>query len=299
MSNECFIGVDVGGTWIRVALVDSGLTVLEKAVTPTADILDVADFTDKLAALVLTVDPKKMAKKVAVITPTPWKNGMTHFRDATNVPFLEGVEVSLIAEALPEYVVIFENDVNVVALIESMTDARRGCESLLYITVSTGIGSGIVINNQIWQGAFGYAGEVGNMIVSQRDRDLVLVLEDVCSGLALDVAAKSLYGEDATTKTLFDAYERHDKWALDTMEGWLEIFSDALASLMHVINPEVIVLGGSVIENNPWLIEALRHWTRPKLFENLRPHLVIEPSSYGSDSGVLGGAALCLMYEEF
>ena len=295
MNNKYAIGVDVGGTWVRVALIDEAMNIIKKVATRTSEFENIEEYLVALKRMINEVDETKLATKIGMIVPTPWKDGMTHFRDATNVPFLEGVATEQIKNYFSDHPVFFENDVNVVALLESHVETRSCYESLLYITVSTGIGSGIVINNQIWQGAKGYAGEVGNMIISERDKDLVFVLEDICSGLALDVAAKTFYGGNSISKTLFDAYDQGDEWAIETIDSWFETFSDALASLMHVINPDIFVLGGAVIYHNQWLIEELIHRTKPKLFENLREHLKIELSYYGSDSGVLGGAKLCFM----
>jgi len=289
------IGIDVGGTWVRVARIDEEMKVVKKVAARTSDFTSVNEFLDGLKRMLDEVDAMKIANQIGMVVPTPWKDGMTHLQDATNVPFLEGVAIDQIKKNFPNHTVFFENDVNVVALLESKTPERKSLDSLVYITISSGIGSGMLINGQLWQGAKGYAGEVGNMIVSSGESELVIVLEDVCSGLALDVASKSLYGENATAETLFAAYEHGDEWASDTISAWLETFSDALASLMHVINPDVFVLGGGVITNNEWLVEALCEKTQVKLFENLREHLKIELTYYGEDSGILGGAQLCFL----
>jgi len=291
--NNYAIGIDVGGTWVRVALVDNGMRVINKVVKKTSEFVDELTYLTSLRKMIDQVDESGVASKIGMIVPTPYKEGMTHLQDATNVGILEGITLQRIRDFFADYDVYFENDVNVVALLESKIPVRSRYESLVYITVSTGIGSGIIINNQIWHGANGYAGEVGNMIVSQRDKNVLCVLEDVCSGLALDVAAQTFYGKNATSKSLFEAYMMGDEWAIETIDAWFEAFTDALASLMHVINPDVFVLGGAVIDNNDWLIEELLLKTRPKLFENLRDQLVIEGSHYGSDSGILGGAQLC------
>jgi len=291
--NKQVIGIDVGGTWVRVARIDSEMNVVAKTATKTTSFKTVDEYLTGLSQMISVVDPEQLATEVGMIVPIPWKDGMTHFQDATNVPFLENIAIDDIRNHFPHHQVLFENDVNVVALLESQVETRKKPASLVYITVSTGIGSGIVVNNQIWQGAKGYAGEVGNMTVYERNRNVVALFEDVCSGSALDAIAKTYYGADATSQHLFAAYEQKDDRAIETIDIWLETFSSTLASLMHVINPELFVLGGAVICHNQWLVEEIVSRTRPKLFENLRPHLKVELSYYGSDSGVLGGAHLC------
>lgn len=290
MASKYVIGIDVGGTWIRVGLIDAQLNVIKKTSAKTSNFTNILSYLNGLKEMLQQVDPQKLANQIGMVVPGPFKEQMTHFKDATNVPFLGGVAIAEIRAFFPDYKIVFENDVNVVALLESSRKEYQHLNSLIYMTVSTGIGSGIVINGEIWQGASGYAGEVGNMIVA-RGR----IWEDLCSGLALEKTAKSLYGEDAKAKTLFEAYIQKDKQALEAIQGWFDTFTDALASLIHIINPEILILGGAVIENNPWLIEALKKQTKPKLLENLRENLKIESSHYGSDSGLLGGARLCLI----
>lgn len=289
------IGIDVGGTQIRVALVSENLEIIERVATETRSVTTIDEFVTKIKELITLVDPEKFATRIGVVVPTPWKDDMQYFRDATNVPFLENVAVSDLKAQFPGYELYFENDVNIVALLESQLPHRDKNASLMYITISTGIGSGIVINGQVWQGAHGYAGEVGNMIVSNGDCELNIMLEDVCSGLALDIAAQTLYGPGNNAETLFAAHARGDKYAVDTIDSWFITLSDAFASIMHVINPDTIVLGGSVINNNQWLVKELEDKTRAKLFENLREYLKLELTHYGGDSGILGGAQLCLL----
>ena len=296
--SQYVIGIDVGGTQIRVALVDENLQIVTRESAATRDVTTVDDFVTTIKSMIEIVDPKQLAKTIGIVVPTPWKDDMLYFRDATNVPFLENVLVADLKAQFPNHELFFENDVNIVALLESQLPHRDKNASLMYITISTGIGSGIVINGQVWQGAHGYAGEVGNMIVSNGDCELNIMLEDVCSGLALDIAAQTLYGPGTNAETLFEAHARGDKYAVDTIDSWFITLSDAFASIMHVINPETIVLGGSVINNNQWLIKELADKTRAKLFENLREHLKLELTHYGGDSGIFGGAQLCLIKQK-
>ena len=287
------IGVDVGGTWIRAALVNDKMEVLKKTTAKTMDFTDVKHFLDTLNLMIDEVDEMKIANQIGMVIPTPWKDDMTYFKDVTNVSFLEEVAIEEVKNRFPEHTIFFENDVNVIALLESEIAGRKSYDSLMYITISTGIGSGLVINGKLWQGAQGYAGEVGNIIISEKNKESFTALEDICSGLALDGLAKKTYGNYATAEKLFDEWKKNNELAVDMIDSWIETFSDAIASLMHVINPEVFILGGSVIINNKWLINEIIEKTKPKLFENLREYLNIELSHYEGNSGVLGAAQLC------
>jgi len=220
MSNGV-IGVDIGGTNIRVGFVDEKLQLIRKETARQSQFTNANEMFKYIKEMISKVDAEGKANKIGIAMPVPWKDDVEHIFDATNIPILEKMSVEEIRAYFPGYDVYFENDVNVIGLLESRYGASRGYKHSMYITISTGIGSGIVFNNEIFHGAHGYAGEIGSMIVS----DHVGSLELLCSGQALENASKNLYGNDATTRLLFEKYQANDKYAVDVMNLWIERFS--------------------------------------------------------------------------
>ncbi|MFF2447526.1 ROK family protein [Neobacillus sp. NPDC058068] len=288
------IGVDIGGTNIRVGLISSDFQLLKKETAMTSDYQSAKEFFEHIRLMIERIDIHKEAKKIGIALPVPWKDGMEKFQDATNIPFLENASVSEIKVNFPGYELYFENDVNAIALLESHHGASKNSKHSMYITVSTGIGSGIILNNSIYRGTNGYAGEIGSMIISDINKNHFLryygTLESLCSGIALEEESIKLYGNGATAKYLFEQYHHGDESAYEVVEAWINYFSSALASLMQTIDPEVFVLGGAVIYHNQWLIDKLIEPTKNKVFAQLKDKVKIEIAKFGPDVGIIGAS---------
>jgi glucokinase len=290
------IGVDIGGTNIRAGLISSDFQLLKKETAMTSDYQSANELFEHIRLMIERIDIHKEAKKIGIALPVPWKDGMEKFQDATNIPFLENASVSEIKANFPGYDLYFENDVNAIALLESHHGASINYEHSMYITVSTGIGSGIILNHSLYRGTNGYAGEIGSMIISDINKQHCLLykgtLESLCSGIALEEESIKLYGKGATAQYLFKQYQHGDESACEVVEAWVDYFSSALASLMQTIDPEVFVLGGAVILNNPWLIDKLIEQTRMKVLDQLKDKVQIRISKFGPDTGIIGAGYL-------
>lgn len=292
------IGIDIGGTNIRVGFVKENLTLVRKEAALTCRFQNADEMFINIKEMIGKVDPEKNARIIGIALPAPWKNETEIISDATNIPCLESVAIKQIKSFLSEYDVYVENDVNVISLLESEHGASKGFRQSIYITVSTGIGGGIIINNEIHHGAHGYAGEIGSMIVSDTKKNNSTLydgtLESLCSGKALEYESKALYGMDATTELLFEKYAKEDAKALEAIHLWVNYFSSAIASLMQTFDPDIFVLGGAVIINNPWLIEKVIVSVKQKVFQNLKDKVQIVSSQFGPDAGLIGAGYLSL-----
>ena len=288
------IGIDVGGTHTRVALIDEQLCIIKQSIVSTQQFEVADDFLKQVALMVDEVDALRLADKIGVVLPAPWHARQEAITDITNVLYLEGLEISGFRSYFPNHTLSFENDVNVVALLETAHGVTSGLANVLYITVSTGVGSGMVLNGHLYHGAKGYAGEVGSMYILGTDE----TFESRCSGLALDAKSRKLYGKHADARALFEKYALGDSLAVDVIDVWLSQVADALASLIHILNPDVIILGGAVISHNAWVIEAIAPLVEKKVFAGLRGQTKVVCSHYGADSGVLGAANLVFELEE-
>jgi glucokinase len=288
--SESIIGIDIGGTNVRVGLLNQQLELINKETAFTTDFDTSEAFLLKVKSMVRHIDPYKRAVCIGIALPIPWKKRKHIISDATNVPCLEDVAFEKIRSLFPEYKVYFENDVNVIALLESdycVKNIDKKHKNLVYITVSTGIGSGVIINRTIYHGSNGYAGEIGSMIVSGGEEN-VRTLEEICSGTALNEESIRLYGENATAELLFEKYLENETEAVTVIESWKEYLSRGLAAVVQMVDPDVVILGGSVILNNQWLIEALTEKTREKVLGHLADKVNLVVSRYGTDAGVIG-----------
>ncbi len=289
--DEYFIAVDIGGTNLRFALVDKALNIVKRTHLRTGDISSRAEFLEVLSREIKEISRGCNAKKVAIILPAPYKKESTALVDVTFIPCIEGLEYSEIKSALSGYVVSFENDVNVIALLESKVGVGKGSNCLVYITFSTGVGSGIVVNGEIHNGANGYAGEIGAIIIdSTKENFLDGTFENLCSGTALTAKAEEVYGLGKTSAYIFEMYQKNDVEAVKIINEWVKNASTGIANAVQILDPDVIVLGGPLILCNSWITEMVYESTKVKLFGSLSDTLKIETTVYGSDAGLLGAA---------
>lgn len=284
------IGVDIGGTNARVALLDQNFNILQKEVVQTKD----AEFDrilNLIIAIIKQVDPENKADVIGVCSPGPIDKEAGMILDAPNLPLWRDKPfVDRIKEATGRHVYL-TNDANAAAIAQAIDDDH---DMLVFITVSTGVGGGIVYKKQLIEGKYVYAGEFGTMIISDEDRNHSQLypgtLESLCSGTALALEASKRYDENISTKELFSRYEQGDVIASVIVERWVEHFSRAIANLLQIIEPEVFYLGGSVITNNPWLLDKIKEKTKDKVYEGLKDKIELRLAKYADDAGIVGAA---------
>lgn len=286
------IGVDIGGTNIRVGLVNEQLELVRKASALTRDFQDADEIFKTVKEMIAKVDHEQLASKIGIALPIPWNDQTQIIRDITNIPCLENVSIETIRAFFPNYEVSFENDVNVITVLESDHGAAKPYNQSIYITVSSGIGCGIILDKKNIQGAHGYAGEIGSMIISDSKRNHSTLyngtLESLCSGTALEAESKLLYGSDATSGLLFERYHRGDQQAIEVIDRWVEYFSNAIVNLMQIIDPNIIVVGGAVIHHNQWLIDSVIESAKKKVLPHLKENIKIMLTEFGPDAGMIG-----------
>jgi glucokinase len=289
------IGIDIGGTKVRVGLIDETLQLIRKEVASTASCRSKQDLFRTIKEMIVKIDPTDEVQKIGFALPVPWTPKLETITDATNIVFLENVKVSEIEEFFAEYEVCIENDVNVVAMLEANVGSAKNYKHSLYITVSTGIGSGIIINQEIFHGTHGFGGELGNIqITDSKGCFSCGTLENLCSGLALEKKSKALFGEESTASLLFEKFQSGDIAAKQAIDEWIEYFSSGMASVIHCFDPGIIVLGGSVIEHNQWLVEKVVEKTRGKVFSSLVNQVKMIVSKFGNDAGIIGAGFLVI-----
>jgi glucokinase len=201
-----------------------------------------------------------------------------------------------------------ENDANAAALGEHRFGAGRGAADMLYLTISTGIGGGIIANNQLYTGATGGAGEIGHMTLRYDGRPCVCgsigCFEAYASGTALaarareavrdDPSARSMLArpETITAQRVVEAVRAGDSLALGVWEETMVALGAGLASLIHIFNPRRIVIGGGLSNAGDLLFDPLRRHTAARALRPLADACEIVPAQLGEHAGVLGAGAV-------
>lgn len=207
--------------------------------------------------------------------------------------------------------VLIDNDANVAALAESVAGISAGSSSSVFVTIGTGIGSGIILNGKIWSGAHGIGGELGHTII-RLDGDECSCgnhgcLERYCSANALIRMAKEHIGEHPDSvimkysqndpekinaKIIIDAARENDPYASLVYEYYVSCVAQALANIVNFIDPEIIVIGGGVSKAGSFLLDAIREKVPDYVLFNTLPLPEIKLATLGPEAGIIGAAML-------
>jgi glucokinase len=293
---QTLLGLDLGGTKIAVAAVRPSNTsnggILEKRIIPTPR----EGFESVFAAMIATGKEIIAAVGgvdgigVGVPGPIDFQKGEVIF--APNIPGFINAPVRAALSAGFGCHVELENDANAAGLAEHVLGAARGSHSSVFITISTGIGGGIVIHDRVWRGANGVAGEIGHIVAlpggNVAGSGVAGALEAVASGTAMARDATFAFARPMDTRELFGLAQAGDWKALKIVNQAAHYLGVAIADLQKTIDPELFVLGGGVSEVGAFYLDKVRASALEAAAGFGK--VVIQKAVLGSDAGVIGAA---------
>jgi glucokinase len=306
------IGVDLGGTRMRVALLDADYNLLNRVEEPTnaheGPDKVIPRLLDLIASVVDAADVPVAG--IGISSPGPIEPETGAILSPPNLPGWVDVPLGrIVQERWPDIPVFLGNDANVAALAEVYNGAAIGHKHAIYITVSTGIGGGIVIDGQLFLGGRGLAGEIGHTVLIA-DGERVSSLEEEAAGPALaEYAARRLQAgeesiiremvggdlEQVTGKIVGQAAQQGDTLALEAVARTGRLVGYGIASLMHLFNPTIFVIGGGVSNLGDLLFEPMHEAARSMVIDPAYyDHAAIVPAALGEDVAIIGAAALAL-----
>lgn len=285
------IGVDVGGTKIATGVL-RGEHLLERHVQPTPETGWVA-VLDAIAAQVRALQLLHPdAVRVGVGVPGPLTADRKGVKFAPNIyGFTDVPLVAGLRERLGQTVTL-ENDAKAAALAEATLGAAKGTSSSVYVTVSTGIGSGIVIGGQLWRGHSGIAGELGHVTVLPggpvSGAGLDGALEAVASGTAIARDASYALNREVSTAEAFSLAQAGNLQARRVVEQAMKHIGVAIADIQKLIDPEVFVIGGGVAAVGDYFFEQVDRYAQE--YGAAFAPVVIRRALLAGDAGVIGAA---------
>ena len=305
-------GIDLGGTTVKIAYFDENGTMLDKWEIPTVTADGGKQILPDIAASVLGyIDEKKICKEnilgLGIGVPGP-VSGKGVVNKCVNL----GWGVFNIAEELSKltgFPVKAGNDANVAALGEFWKGGGQGYGSMVFVTLGTGVGGGIVVDGQLLHGAHGSAAELGHMVLRHDETDTCGCgkrgcVEQYCSAtgivkladkkLAATEEASSLRALDAITcKDIFDAGKAGDKVALEVLDQYYAMMGEFLGTLCSVVNPEAVVIGGGVSKAGQVLIDGVTPYFKKFVF-HAASNVSFTLASLGNDAGAYGAFKLAI-----
>lgn len=300
------LGIDFGGTRTRAGLFSmesDGLRLIHRRETPShveepvnaviARIIDLARQTIGTAQL--------SAIGIAAPGPLDPVSGVIHH--ARTLPGWSAVPLAaLIGRAFGGVPCVLHNDANLAALAEYERGAGQGCNPLVYLTISTGIGGGVVIDGRLFGGWSGLAAEPGHQIVPLADGRLVR-LEDVASGTGIALQARErlaaggvsalaqLPPDALTGAAVAAAAIAGDALAASVIDRAGAALGVGLVNLLHLFSPQAIVIGGSVAQLGDRLFDPARRVIDAYLLDaQFLPPDLIRPAQLGDDVCLIGAA---------
>ncbi|MEF2278869.1 ROK family protein [Deinococcus sp. YIM 134068] len=289
--NQVSIGVDVGGTKIATGVLRGG-ELLDRHVQPTPETGWEA-VLDAVAAQVRQLQAQHPdATLVGVGVPGPLNTDRTRVKFAPNIyGFLDVPLVDGLRDRLAQRVVL-ENDAKAAALAEAYLGAARGTESSVYVTVSTGIGAGIVLGGRLWRGRHGIAGEIGHITVMPggpvSGAGLDGALEAVASGTAIARDASYALNREVSTAEAFALAAGGHPAARRVVNQAMRAIGIALADLQKVLDPEVFVIGGGVASVGDPFFQGVQA-AADEYAAGFAP-VTLRRAQLGPDAGVIGAA---------
>lgn len=294
------IGVDLGGTKILTALADSkgGILSVVKIDTEAASgpekVLSNITRSIILAAKQAKV-PLSRISKIGIGAPGPIL-GKAIIVSPPNLPGWKNVNIKSILQKKLQKHVRVENDANAAALGELCFGAGKGFKNLIYITISTGIGGGIIIDGKIYRGALGTAGEVGHMVLEPKGPECGCGRRGCLEALAAGPAIAKMAGKKNALEAEIAA-RKGDKKSLKAIRTAAKYIGIGIGNLNNILNPDIFVIGGGVSNMGPLLLDPLKHWAKEYSMEASRKSLIIVPAKLKNNAGVMGAIAMCLAAE--
>ncbi len=313
--NYC-IGVDLGGTNIAVGIVDlKSKKIVRKASIKTnaprscesisQDIVKLCNDLCRAEGLSLSD-----MKWIGVATPGIVKNGVVVM--ASNLGW-NNADFAGIMKKLTGKTTFVANDANAAAYAEAIWGVGKDANSLIAVTLGTGVGGGIVIDGKIWEGKNGFAAELGHMIIETDGRYCSCgktgCFEAYCSATALvadtrrvmrlypdSIMWKMCDGDLARVNGIipFKAAERGDAAAKEVIASFIKYLAVGVSNVVNIFQPDVVCIGGGISGEGDKLMNPLREQLRRISFGTEASRCHVEVAKYMNDAGIIGSAILGL-----
>lgn len=283
-------GVDIGGTKVRIGLIDDQGSLIHMAEKmamsqfKSGDTLMVG-IADRIKSMINDSDEYEL-RGVGVGAPGPLDDKHESVMETPNTPAIQNYPLVARLQAHFDVPVKMNNDANVFVLGEAIAGAGKDEEYVYGITLGTGYGHGFVWGGRILSGAHGTATEYGLAPYNEG------TFEDYVSGPALERSYEHLSGTHKSGEEIFDLAHAGDPNALTAWSLLGRSIGHSLVYVTYLLDPGIIVIGGSLVAGFEFFIASLLEVVNSHLFENQKGRLRIEPAALGDAAPLIGAASL-------
>jgi glucokinase len=309
-SGSLVFAVDLGGTHLRVALVDDTGRILTqtKQETPQGDSAECV-----VAALVDAArnweSHKQAIAAASIMVPGAVDSDNAVVLQSPNLPSLVNYALKAELEKRLGWPVFLENDANAAAVGEMWVGAARGCRDVVSVTLGTGVGGGMILDGKLWRGSHGSGGEIGHTAVDpfsglkckcgntgclELFASATAIVRMTREGLS-SVPGSRLKIEGLTAEKVFEAGRAGDELALAVFKRFGMYLGIGLANLINLIDPQVILIAGGVVNGWELFADEMYRQVEERAFRTIAQRVKIARAECGDNAGLLGAARLAFM----
>lgn len=312
--DNLFIGVDLGGTKIYTAIADSNGNTLSEEIVATEANKGPEQIMDKIINSIKKVSENidiKRVKAIGIGSPGPLdvKKGLIVCPPNLPIRNFNVVEAIKNEFNIPTFL---DNDANAATLGEYIFGAGKGMDNMVYITASTGVGGGAILNGKIYRGSTSNALEVGHTTVNPVGRACGCgnkgCVESMSSGIYIEKMAKDIVTEgketslrdyeEITAKEVFTEASKGDEVSKYILSETLSYLGVAVANCANIFDPDKIVIGGGVTKGGQIVFDNIDKEMQDRCLKPIRENCKIERALLGEKAGVLGAVALAITEAE-
>lgn len=286
---------DIGGTSIKYGIVNAEGKIVYDATTPTEAHLGGESVIQKVISISKELKQRWDINGISISSAGQIDNvnGIVVY-STDNIPNYTGLNIREIVEMQTQLPVKVENDVNCTAIGEYWKGSARKFEDFLCVTIGTGIGGAMFLNGELYTGQGFSAGEVGHITLYPNGRDCTCgssgCYERYASSQALENLVSKEFGKTLHLIDFFLLVKTGDVKALACFEQWLDDLTTGLKTLIHVLNPKLIVIGGGISAQGDFLLNEIRNSVYSKIMPNHAKNLIIKLAMNGNQANLLGAA---------
>lgn len=290
-----FIGVDLGGTNIRAAKVSEQGEILAIVKTSSQPDRGAEAVMDTMTSLIQQLPGYEECEGIGLGIPGPIDTVNGKIIVSTNLPKLIGYPIAQVMEERFHKPVFMDNDVKVAGLGEAVLGAGKGYPIVYYVTISTGIGGALVIDQKVISGQNGHAGEIGNICID-RNREKYNILnvgaaENEVSGTAITRKGREVFGDQIRhAGDVLDLAQNGDEKALAIVDTMAYDLAMMFSAIGHVVDPHVFVVGGGVMKGKDVFFDKMVSYYRSMIHTGMQS-VIFKPAEL-DEPGIAGAAML-------
>ena len=292
-----YIGIDLGGTNVRIAKVDEQGNIVQDVIAPSLGKEGPEKIEENIMNLLEQFDLSDV-RSIGLAIPGPVDGERNVITQATNIPGCENYPFADNMQKATNIPVFLDNDANAAGLAEAVLGAGKDYNIVYYLTHSTGIGGGLIINGKVISGHKGYAGEVANVIVDPEAKQYPIYknlnkggVESVASGTAIGLIGAELIGEEAnSSRKVFVLAAEGNETAKAIIDKMAKNLATCMADISAIVAPDCFVIGGGCSHSSTLYFDQLRDYFKSMAHEGMRDVPILKASL--DEPGVLGAAMI-------